>query len=59
MSMICWVLGLSSEQIAALRSSPSLASDLARVTQQRQLEDRLAEMMTKMAPEKRAAAEGR
>jgi hypothetical protein len=59
MSMICWVLGLTPAQIGALRASPSLASDLARSIPQRQLEDRLAEMLSRMTLEKRAEAEAR
>jgi hypothetical protein len=57
MSMICRVLGLSPAQIAALRATPSLASDLARVTQDEQLQARLATAMSGMPPEKREAAE--
>ena len=59
MSMICWLLGLTPAQIGALRAAPSLATDLARVTPARQHEERLAEMLKQMPPEKRAAAEAR
>jgi hypothetical protein len=37
MSMICSVLGLSPAQITALRATPSIASDLAQMTQDQQL----------------------
>jgi hypothetical protein len=50
MSMICWVLELSPSQIGALRATPSLASDLAKVTQDEQLKARLAEAMNRMPP---------
>ena len=48
MSMICSLLGISPAQIAALRATPSLASDLAKVTL-------LDEMTKTMPPEKREA----
>jgi Domain of unknown function (DUF1877) len=58
MSMICRVLGLSLAQIGELRRRPSLASDLARVTQDEQLRVRLeqlrarrGETTTRMSPE--------
>src|SRR5438477_6108886 len=57
MSMICWVLGLTPAQIGALRSSPSLATDLASVIPDRYFENRRAEWMSRMPPEKRAEAE--
>jgi hypothetical protein len=57
MSMICWVLGLSSTQIGALRAKPSLASDLARVTENDQMRARLDEAIKRMPPERRAAFE--
>jgi hypothetical protein len=57
MSMICWMLGLSPTQITALRTNPSLASDLARVAQDEQSQARLAAAMSRMPPEKRAEAE--
>jgi Domain of unknown function (DUF1877) len=57
MSMICRVLGLSPGQMAALRATPSLAGDLARVTQDEQLKARLAASMSRMPPEKRAVVE--
>jgi hypothetical protein len=57
MSMICWVLGLSPTQIIALREIPSLASDLARMKQNEQLQADLAAAISRMPPEKREAAE--
>jgi hypothetical protein len=49
MSMICRILGLSQSQIAALRASPSLASDLTTATQQ----SRFDEVVKQMPPEQR------
>jgi hypothetical protein len=57
MSMICRVVGLSPAQIAALRTTPSLASDLARVTQDGQLRARLDDAMKRMPPERKQAIE--
>jgi hypothetical protein len=59
MSMMCRILGLSPAQIIALRATPSLASDLARVTAEDQLKGRLAEAMNRMPPEEREAAQAR
>lgn len=57
MSMICWVQVLSPDHIAALRRTPSLASDLARVAQDDQQRGRLAVAISRMPVDKRAAAE--
>jgi hypothetical protein len=57
MSMICWVLGLSSTQIGALRATPSLARDLAMVAQNDQMRTRLDDVMMRMPPERRAVSE--
>jgi Domain of unknown function (DUF1877) len=57
MSMICWVLGLSSTQIGALRAKPALASDLAMVAENDQMRARLDEVIKRMPPERRAAFE--
>jgi hypothetical protein len=57
MSMICWVVGLSSTQIGALRAKPSLASDLAMVAENDQMRARLDEVIKRMPPERRAAFE--
>jgi hypothetical protein len=59
MSMMCWMLGLSPAQIAKLRANPSLASDLAGLAQDEQLQARRAAAMSRLPPEKRAAAEAR
>jgi hypothetical protein len=56
MSMIGWVLGLSSPLINALRAEPALASDLARAAQDRQMKN---EVMSRMPPGQREAAEAR
>lgn len=57
MSMTCWMLGLSPAQITALRATPSLASDLAGLTQGEALEARVTARMSLLPPEKREAAE--
>jgi len=57
MSMIRWMLGLPPAQIAALRANPSLASDLAGLTQGEALEARVTARMSQMPPEKREEAE--
>jgi Domain of unknown function (DUF1877) len=57
MSMICWVLGLASAHISALRAEPSLASDLARAAQDKGRRTRLTEAMSRMPPEKREATQ--
>src|SRR5882724_9594551 len=49
MSMICWVLRLSPAQIDTLRATPSLASDLALMTQENQIWAQLDES-TKRKP---------
>jgi hypothetical protein len=59
MSMMCWMLGLSPAQIAALRANPSLAGDLAGLAQDEQLQARRAAVMSRLPPEKREAAEAR
>jgi Domain of unknown function (DUF1877) len=59
MSMMCWMLGLSPAQIAALRANPSLASDLAGLAQDEQMQARRAAAMSRLPPEKREAAEAR
>jgi hypothetical protein len=59
MSMMCWMLGLSPAQITALRANPSLASDLAGLAQDEQLQARRAAAMSRLPPEKREAAEAR
>jgi hypothetical protein len=57
MSMICRVLGLSPAQIKAVRAAPSLASDLAKVTDHDQLQARLDEAAKRLSPEQRRAIE--
>jgi hypothetical protein len=59
MSMICWVLGVSQDQIGALRAAPSLASDFALVAQNAQIQVHLAEAMNRLPPDKKEAAEAR
>jgi Domain of unknown function (DUF1877) len=59
MSMICWVLGLSSAQIGALRATPSLTSDLTRVAEHEEARAQRDEMTKRMSPEQRSAAEAR
>jgi hypothetical protein len=53
MSMICWLVGLSPAQIAALRATPSLASDVAIVGQSTLLD----QATKRMSPEQRTAFE--
>jgi len=53
MSMICSVLGLSPAQIRALRATPSLAGDLASVSQSTLLD----ETTKRMSPEQKRAFE--
>lgn len=57
MGMICWLLGLSPSQIAALRANPSLASDLARVSSDDQLQASRAAWLSRRPPEQRATME--
>ncbi len=57
MSMICWLLGLSSPQIGALRAEPSLARGVARAAQDQGMKSRIAEAIGRMPPEKREAAQ--
>jgi uncharacterized protein DUF1877 len=59
MSMMCWVLGLSPAQIGALRATPSLASDLTRVAENNEARVQRDEMIKRMSPEQRSAAEAR
>ncbi len=59
MSMICWVQSVSQPQIAALRATPSLASDLVWVAQHDGMNTRREEMLKRLPPEKRQAAEAR
>src|ERR1700689_1929746 len=59
MSMMCWMLGVSPAQIAALRANPSRASDLAGLAQDEQMQARRAAAMSRLPPEKREAAEAR
>jgi Domain of unknown function (DUF1877) len=56
MSMICYVLGLSPPQIRMLRSTPSLASDVAVVAQRDQRAHREA-ARNRLSPEGSSAAE--
>ncbi|MGA8496213.1 MAG: DUF1877 family protein [Xanthobacteraceae bacterium] len=57
--MMCWMLGVSSAQMTALRANPSLAGDLAGLAQDEQLQARRAAAINRMPPEKREAAEAR
>lgn len=59
MSMIGWVLGLSADQIRALRADPTLASDLTAVAAEDQMEKRSAHWIAQLSPEKRAQVEAR
>jgi hypothetical protein len=59
MSMMCWVMGLSSTQIGKLRATPKLASDLALVAQDGQMRARLDYAIKQMPPERREAFETR
>jgi len=59
MSIIGWMLGLSSSQIAALQTTPALVRDLAEVTQANAFDADLAEALSRMTPEQRKAAEAR
>jgi Domain of unknown function (DUF1877) len=59
MSMIGYVLGVSSAQIAALLAAPSLASNLAKVAQDQHSKRRRAEVWSRMPPEKREEAQAR
>lgn len=59
MSMIFWVLGITQDQIAALRAAPTLASDITIIAQNNGQQLRREVMMKKLPPEKRAEAEAR
>jgi len=59
MSMLGWVLGLSPPQIAAVRATPSLAVDLAWLTQTEQLQAGLAAALSRLPADKRAELEAR
>lgn len=57
MSMICWLLRVSPKQILAMRANPDLAADLALFAQNEQQTAKLAELMSRMPPERRKAFE--
>lgn len=59
MSMICWVIGLTPAQIAVLRKTPSLTTDLVLVAEDEQMKARVAERINRLPSEQRAAAEAR
>jgi hypothetical protein len=59
MSMICYLLGLSAAQIGALRATPSLTSDLARVAERDENRVHRDEMMKRMSPEQKRASKAR
>jgi hypothetical protein len=57
MSVVCYVLGLSPVQIAALQEHPSLASDLAKIKQHEASDADMAAILSRMPSERRSAAE--
>jgi Domain of unknown function (DUF1877) len=59
MSMICWLLGLSSAQIVQLRANPSLVADLAMQMHEQQAHADLAAALQRMPADRREAAEAR
>lgn len=59
MSMHCWLLGLSSAQIKALRATPSLVRGLVSITENDQAKAHFDAAKKAMSPEQRHAAEDR
>lgn len=59
MSMHCWLLGLSSGQINALRATPALARGLVMITEDDQAKAHFDAARKRMSPEQRRAAEER
>jgi len=59
MSMIGWVQALTPAQIGALRAVPSRASALARIAQDSQMQAALDEILNRLPPERREAAQAR
>lgn len=59
MSMICWLLGVSPAQIAAIERTPKLASDVAQVARNNARQERMAVYRARETPEQRRAREER
>lgn len=59
MSMLCGIVGVSPSQIGELRTTPSLANDLALVAQDEAGIIARKKMIERLAPDKRAEAEAR
>lgn len=57
MGVVCWLLGVTPAQIGAVRATPSLASDMARVTTDAYFAERRAAAWARMPPGVREASE--